>query len=226
MATTALVGSAASGCGLRRQSDPPLPTPTSDKDITIGFVYSTEKEKWLRQAIETFNNAQKTAKVQKKQTKIIQVNPIDLPSDGWEYGSLDAVERIVQEKIKPTAWSPANGLELSYLDGQRTGLVNYAGEFSPRSLVFSPLVFAVWKERSVALQQHYGAINWNTLKDAFSKNWGAINGNINWENVKFGHTRPDKSNSGLLTIILLAYHFLHPERNLTKEMIDSAQFLK
>ncbi len=223
LATIALVGST-TACGLQQQPASLTPTPTSDKNITISFVYSTEKEAWLRKAIDTFNGLHKTVEVQKEQYKII-VNPVSLPSDGWEYGSLDAAEHILKGEIKPTAWSPANGLEISYLDTQQANLIDFAGEFSPQSLVSSPLVFAVWKERSAALQQYYGVINWDTLKDAFRSNWRTISGYTDWEDVKFGHTRPDKSNSGLLTIILLAYHFLHPERNLTKEMIDSAQFL-
>src|SRR5947209_2324964 len=45
-----------------------------------------------------------------------------------------------------------------------------------------------------------------------------------WGPVKFGHTRPDKSNSGLLTITLLAYAFYSQERGLTVRQIDDPQF--
>jgi Bacterial extracellular solute-binding protein len=225
LATIALIGGTTT-CGLQqKQPASPIPTPTGNNDIAISFVYSTEKEAWLRKAIDTFNGLHKTVEVQTGQYKKIIVNPISSPSDGWEYGSLDAAEHIIKGDIKPTAWSPANGLEISYVDTQNANLIDFAGEFSPQSLVSSPLVFAIWKERSAALQQYYGAINWDTLKDAFRSNWRTISGHADWEDVKFGHTRPDKSNSGLLTIILLAYHFLHPGYNLTKEMIDSAQFL-
>jgi hypothetical protein len=201
--------------------------------ITVDFVYSTEKNDWLTKAINIFNAMQQTW-----QNKIIQVNPLNSIVDGWEYGSLDAAERIVSGVLKPTAWSPANVMEINYLKSKwkakmqdpNADIIDESGEFSPQLLVFSPLVFAIWKDRSKVLQSHYGKdnINWDTLQDAFSRKngWVELGGDPGWGPVKFGHTRPDKSNSGLLTIILLAYHVMNIQRGLTKAMIDSSKFLK
>ena len=72
-------------------------------------------------------------------------------------GSVDAQQRILSGAIQPTAWSPASSLELNQLstawrqahNGQ--DIIVSSGDLIPVSLVFSPLVFAVWKERAQGL---------------------------------------------------------------------------
>ena len=108
-------------------------------------------------------------------------------------------------------------------------IILFTGDLASQSLVFSPLVFAIWQERAQALQQspvlqkkYNGKIDWPVLHEAFiAKNgWGDIGGNPNWGVVKFGHTRPDRSNSGLLTITLLAYAYFKEQRGLTVAQIN------
>ena len=77
-------------------------------------------------------------------------------------GSIDAQQRILNGTLLPAAWSPASALELNQLStawrqahsGQ--DIIVSSGDLLPTSLVFSPLVFAVWKERAQVLLRKYG----------------------------------------------------------------------
>lgn len=192
--------------------------------ITVNFVYSTEKEAWMKAAANAFHQSNPTY-----QGKAIQVALNEL-------GSVDGHNKILSGEIKPTAWSPASFLELNQLSNDwqeaHSGqdiLINN-GDLEPKSLVFSPLVFAIWKERAQVLQRHYGndKIDWPAIHDALTlKNgWPDIGGHSDWGLVKFGQTRPDQSNSGLLTITLMAYSYFSPQqRGLTTAQIDDNGFL-
>ena len=81
-------------------------------------------------------------------------------------GSVDAQQNILSGAIRPTAWSPASSLELNQLStawrqahsGQ--DIIISSGNLLPAPLVFSPLVFAVWKERAQVLLRKYSSIDW------------------------------------------------------------------
>ncbi len=192
--------------------------------ITVNFIYSTEKETWMRAATDAFH--QSGATLNGKQIQVV----LD------ERGSVEGHNRILSGASQPTAWSPASFLELNQLlnDWQQAHpgqdiIVNNSGDLEPKSLFSSPLVFAIWKERADVLQQHYGQgkIDWPAIHDALTlKNgWTDIGGQANWGLVKFGQTRPDSSNSGLLTITLLAYSYFMKQRGLTKDEVDDPGFL-
>jgi serine/threonine protein kinase len=192
--------------------------------ITVNFVYSTEKEAWMKAATDAFHQSNPTY-----QGKAIQVALNEL-------GSVDAHAKILSGEVKPAAWSPASFLELNQLnnDWQQAhsgqDVIISSGDLEPKSLVSSPLVFTIWKDRAQVLQKHYGAdkIDWPAIHDAVTlKNgWPDIGGHSDWGNVKFGQTRPDQSNSGLLTITLMAYSYFSEQRGLTTAQVDDSGFLK
>jgi len=189
--------------------------------ITVNFTYSTEKSAWMKAVTEAFHSNGMTYN-----NKTIQV-VLD------ERGSVDATAKILSGEIKPAAWSPASFLELNQLSAdwqqQHNGanIIIDTGDLLPKALVFSPLVFAVWKERASVLMNHYHSIDWPTIHDALTKNsWVDIGGHTAWGPVKFGQTRPDESNSGLLTITLLAYAANNEQRGLTINQLSTPKFLQ
>jgi serine/threonine protein kinase/ABC-type Fe3+ transport system substrate-binding protein len=214
----------AGGLGLfyfsRSASNQPQTSPTGT--ISINFSYSTEKADWMKAAIDAFNRS----------NTLVHGKAVQLVLD--PRGSVDAQQRILSGSIKPTAWSPASSLELNQLstawrqahNGQ--DIIVSTGDLIPVSLVFSPLVFAVWKERAQVLLKKYGSIDWPSIHSALilKNGWVDIGGKVEWGVVKFGQTRPDQSNSGLLSITLMAYSFYKQQRGLTVEQIRSADFLK
>ncbi len=200
-------------------------TAGSGGTITVNFTYSTEKDAWMKPAITAFNGSGASLN-----GKAIQVAANEL-------GSVGGHDQILSGQLKPTAWSPASSLELNQLitdwgaahPGQDIVVTNNT-DLDPQSLVFSPLVFAIWKSRAQVLQAHYGAdkIDWPALHDALTlKNgWVDIGGPSAWGPVNFGQTRPDSSNSGLLAITLMAYSSFNEQRGLTKAQVDDPAFLK
>jgi len=188
--------------------------------ITLNFTYSTEKSTWMQAVADTFHS-----KGMSYNNKSIQV-VLD------ERGSVDGQARILSGEINPAAWSPASFLELNQLSAnwqqQHNGadIIINNGDLLPKSLVFSPLVFAVWADRARVLLNKYGKIDWPAVHSAVTlKNgWSDIAGNPAWQLVKFGQTRPDQSNSGLLTITLLAYAADNEQRDLTVDQLNTAQF--
>jgi hypothetical protein len=204
----------------RSASNQPHTSPTGT--IPINFSFSTEKADWMNAAVDAFN----------KSNTIVNGKAVQLVLD--PRGSVDAQQRILSGAIQPTAWSPASSLELNQLstawrqshNGQ--DIIVSSGDLIPVSLVFSPLVFAVWKERAQVLLNKYGSVDWPSIHSALTlKNgWTDIGGKTDWGVVKFGQTRPDQSNSGLLSITLMAYSFYNQQRGLTVEQMRSANFLK
>jgi serine/threonine protein kinase len=188
--------------------------------INVLFTCSTEKVDWMTAAVNAFHASNATLG-----GKTIQIE-LDLR------GSLDAQQKILNGTIQPIIWSPASFLELNQLSSaweQTHGnkdIIVLSGNLQPKELVFSPLVFAVWQDRSQVLLRQYGSIDWPSIHAALKlNNWSDIGGQSIWGPVKFGHTRPDASNSGLLTITLLAYSFFKQQRELTIQQIDNPQFL-
>jgi len=188
--------------------------------ITIPFTCSTEKSDWVKVAVDAFHNSGATVG-----GKAIQIE-LDLR------GSLDAQQKILNGTIQPVTWSPASFIELNQLSfawqqaHAGKDIIISSGDLQPKELVFSPLVFAVWQERARVLLKAYSSIDWPSIHDALKlTNWADIGGQATWGPVKFGHTRPDQSNSGLLTIVLLAYSFFNEQRELTVGQVDDPQFL-
>lgn len=188
--------------------------------INVLFTCSTEKVDWMTAAVNAFHASNATIG-----GKAIQIE-LDLR------GSLDGQQKILNGTIQPIIWSPASFLELNQLVSaweQAHGgkdIIILSGDLQPKELVFSPLVFAAWQDRSDVLLREYASIDWPSIHAALKlNNWSDIGGQSTWGPVKFGHTRPDKSNSGLLAITLLAYSFFKQQRELAVSQIDNPQFL-
>lgn len=215
-----IAAAVATGTGLYFYLRSQNPAPGST--ITVNFTFSTEKSDWINAAIDAFNKS--NAVVNNKAVRIVPDSR----------GSGDAKNRILNGAIQPVAWSPASSLELNQLNAawakKNNGreIVISSGDLLPQSLVFTPLVFAVWKERANVLLNQYGSIDWPSLHDAFllKNGWSDIGGQSDWGLVKFGQTRPDQSNSGLLSITLLAYSFFKLQRDLTVDQIQNSAFLQ
>jgi hypothetical protein len=189
--------------------------------ITVNFAYSTEKTAWMQAALNAFHGSNPIYK-----GKSIQIQATAL-------GSVDGANQILDGPNRPAAWSPASDLELLRLSFKWANthpgpdIVIRDGDLMPQSLFSSPLVFAVWQERATRLLKHYDSINWKNIYDALQKNsWADIGGDTSWGPVKFGQTAPNQSNSGLLTITLMAYEHYNLQRGLTTRQIQDPAFLK
>lgn len=185
-------------------------------DVEIPFEYSTEKKDWLEAAVAAFQQANPRIHV-----KLIGK------------GSLDAAGAILDGSDKPVLWSPADSLVANLLaaDWQTKNgapLFPATGDTGPQPLLLTPLVFVVWEERASVLVDpaSHGQLSWKTIHKAVAspKGWAGIGGKPAWGFVTLGHTDPNKSNSGMQAIALMAYEYFHTTSGLTVEQLLDSKF--
>lgn len=190
------------------------PEPTG-ADVEVAFEYSTEKRDWLEYAVAVFNQANPRIHV-----KLIGK------------GSLESASAILDGSDKPVLWSPADSLVTNLLSSDwqtkhQAPLFPPTGEAGPQPLVLSPLVFVVWEERAKVLDpSSNGQLSWKTIHKAVAspKGWAGIGGKPAWGFVTLGHTDPNKSNSGLQAITLMAYEYFNITSGLTVEQLLDPKF--
>ena len=97
----ALSGYAAQRYGLfdRLKKRPAAPGPAPEARVRISLLYGTEKERWLKAAVEEF--ARKRPEI-----------GVDLKG----LGTIDSVRAIAEGREKPVVWSPADEIALNLLD--------------------------------------------------------------------------------------------------------------
>jgi ABC-type molybdate transport system substrate-binding protein len=177
---------------------PTSAAPPSADAVEITVVYSTEKQAWLEAAAAAFQQ-------QNPKIKVTLVGK----------GSIDAMQAVLDGKLKPTVFSPADSLVMNLLisDWQvknHSDLFATAGDDAPQPLVITPLVLVIWEDRAeVLLKASGGHIGWKAVHKAVSSNkgWPAVGGKPDWGFVKLGHTDPTRSNSGLQALLLMTLEY-------------------
>jgi hypothetical protein len=161
--------------------------------VVISVLYSTEKETWLENVIADFDGQ-------------INGRPIEIRLK--KMGSREMYLAVLDGAEQPDLISPASSLQISILEDQSrakfgTPIVNPADPNLCRSVVSTPLVLVAWRERADVLWgQDVGNDFWDQLHTAIVNpaGWQSY-GHPEWGYIKFGHTNPLKSNSGLMTIL-------------------------
>lgn len=180
--------------------------------VEISFVSSNTKEDWVNAAVEKFNAAAVTV----ASGKPIFVRVAHVTSGGSQGD-------ILNGKLQPTVWSPG---DQSWVDGanqvwrDRTGQALIGGACKPT--VYAPIGFAMWRPFAEALGWPDKPISWQTLVDlaADPQGWGRY-GHAEWGEFRFGHTHPDYSNAGLLSLTALVNGTLGQTGGLTPENVKS-----
>lgn len=192
----------------------PAPPPTPTSKTLLPLLYSSEKEEWLKDAVADFGKAHPEVDVR------LQAQ-----------GSLEAVRSLLAGEQRPVLWSPADSLAVALLSAQwklakgTDPFVHEAGRW-PRSLLLTPLVFVAWESRAKVLLGSSSDLTWPKLRDAVAskKGWPGLGGDPAWAYVKFGHTDPTKSNSGLQALALMAYGFYDKQADLTIPDVTGPKF--
>jgi Ca-activated chloride channel family protein len=144
-------------------------------------------------------------------------------------GSVEGAQMILAggTPVPTHVWSPASS---AYLDVFLNEWKVKFGSGQPiaraENLALTPMVFVMWKTRYEAFVKKYGTVNFRSLAQAVQEpgGWGEIAGQPKWGLFKFGHTHPNKSNSGLLTLALMASEFSGKQRRLELSDIADAKF--
>ncbi len=183
--------------------------------IELNIVYASELRKWLEAAAQQF---QISPEGQGIAVRLIA------------RGSLQGLDDVLNASdSKPIhVWIPASNAYRGYFE--REWKVRRPGTSGPivkaQNLVESPLVFVFWKERLDAFLKKYDRVNFATLGRAIHEpgGWLSIAARPDWGLFRFAHAHPTRSNSGLLTLALMAYEFVGKTKDLTLADITRPDF--
>jgi Ca-activated chloride channel family protein len=185
-----------------------------DSKIEIFFTYGSEKEDWVKDVTKEFNaSGAKTAS-----GKTISVV-------GFPMGSGECVDEILKEQRKTHLTSPASSAFIVLANAKGKEVVG-----PTKNLCLSPIVLAMWKPMAQKLGWPDKAIGWADVRKLATAEggWRTL-GAPQWGSFKLGHTHPDYSNSGLLSIMAEVYAATGKTSDLTAADVqkpETAQFLK
>jgi ABC-type Fe3+ transport system substrate-binding protein len=181
--------------------------------VEIGIAYGTEKEKWLKWAVEEF------AKL--PEGKQVKINLIPM-------GSVEGAEAVLKQDKRINVWSPASGLVQDLLvDKWKKEHEGKDPIFSDAPLALTPMVIVMWDDRYTAFTAKYKDVNFKNIAEALEEKtgWNGIAQKPEWGMFTFAHTIPTSSNSGLLTLALMAYDYLDVSRDIKAAQIMDEGFL-
>lgn len=179
--------------------------------MSLVFTYGSEKQKWIESVTKDFHAA--GIKTQAGRPIHVQALPM---------GSGDCVNEVLSGKRKPHLISPASAafLKLGTAESQTKTGKPLVGE--PVNLVLSPVVIAMWEPMAKALGWPAQAVGWKDIQQMATHPQGwAAKGFPQWGAFRFGHTHPEYSNSGLISVLAEVYAASGKVRGL--ELADVAQ---
>lgn len=203
---------AACNTGGNSQSSQPIATDIPADAVRVLFTYGSEKDAWVKAVTEQFNaSGTKTS-----EGKLIVVEAVPA-------GSVESGMDIVENRTEPGLWSPASRLTLPVVNDawQAKSGKALVSDSECRDLVVSPTVIMMWKPMAEALGYPKSEIGWADLIALAKEPTGwASKGKPQWGRFRFGHTHPDFSNSGLQSIVAIAYAGAGKQRGLTVEDVE------
>ena len=168
--------------------------PPSDA-LQLTFTYGSEKEKWINEVTDAFNRGEHRTSGGKR----IFVN-------AYAMGSGEAIDEMMEGRRQPDIISPASAAFVKLGNAQSQSKYGKDLISSTDNLVLSPVVIAIWKPMAEALGWGKKPIGWSDIL-ALARNqkgWDAY-GYPQWGRFKFGHTHPQFSNSGLISLFAEVY---------------------
>jgi hypothetical protein len=179
--------------------------------VELGVAYGTEKRSWLEWAEREFSTT--------PDGRQIRVRLIPL-------GSLESAHAILDGDRRIHVWAPASSLYREALvrdwEAKRGG--NPLLKEEP--LALTPMVIVMWKKRFEAFTVKSPVVSLRTIRFAMRapRGWDTIAGKPTWGRFKFAYTHPNQSNSGLMTLVVLAYEFFGKTSGLSVSDVMSAEF--
>ncbi|HEX2696841.1 MAG TPA: VWA domain-containing protein [Anaerolineales bacterium] len=182
--------------------------------VTMTIIYGSEKQAWMDPLVQQFNDAHN--KISDGKTIVVQATAM---------GSIEAVDGIIAGTLTPTVWSPASSIYIPVANAEwRKTHPDDLVTGTPKDLVLSPVVIAMWRPMAQALGWPNTTLGWSDIaKLATSPDGWSSYGHPEWGQFKFGHTHPGYSNSGVVSIIAETYAGLGKQRGLTEADLQSPE---
>jgi Ca-activated chloride channel family protein len=205
------------GCQTEKRSSTTSPRHSADT-VNLTFTYGSEKEEWIKDLTARFNSEEHKA----PSGKIVQVEAIPM-------GSGECIDELLSGTRQADITSPASAAFIKLGNVQSRVKTGKDLIGSTDSLVLSPVVIAMWKPMAEALGWPGRAVGWSDILDLArdSRGW-ASRGHPEWGPFRFGHTSPESSNSGLISIFAEAYAATGKKAGLKLEDVNdpkTAQFI-
>jgi Ca-activated chloride channel family protein len=188
--------------------------------LVVRMLYGSEKQAWIEDVTGEFNR-------QENQTS--DGRPIFV--EAVPIGSAESMNLILSGEEQPAIWSPASGILVPIANEEWASQNNGAQltADNPPPLVLSPVVIAMWQPMAEALGWPDEPIGWNDIAEITrsGQTWADF-GHPEWGPFQFGHTHPDYSNSGVTSILAIAYAATGKTNDLTLEDVQQpevAEFL-
>jgi Ca-activated chloride channel family protein len=169
------------------------------------FPYGSEKEKWINDVTNAFN--QSGVKTQSGQRIFVRAMPM---------GSGETIDNILSGRLQAHLASPASAAFIKLGNAESRAKTGKDLISSTDNLVLSPVVIAMWKPMAEAIGWGKKPLGWSDILalSKSEKGWQAF-GYPQWGKFKFGHTHPEYSNSGLISLFAEAYAASGKTANLT-----------
>jgi Ca-activated chloride channel family protein len=197
-AAAALVLSALAlaGCGSDVTSGKPGAEPARPRDaLELVFAYGSEKEAWLKEVTDEYNRGGHKAPGGKP--VFVTLKPM---------GSAECVDEPLAGRLQAHLVSPASAAFIERANAESKAKTGKPLVERTDNLVLSPVVIATWRPMAEALGWPGKPVGWSdVLALAKDPNGWAAHGHPEWGAFKFGHTHPDYSNSGLISLFAEAY---------------------
>jgi Ca-activated chloride channel family protein len=204
--------------GCKKESSAPQESASAEQTpsgaLELVFPYGSEKEKWINDVTRDFN--QQKIKTQSGRTIYVRALPM---------GSGESIDNILSGRLQAHLASPASAAFIKLGNAESRSKTGKDLIASTDNLVLSPVVIATWKPMAEALGWGKKPLGWSDIL-ALSRNdkgWQAY-GYPQWGKFKFGHTHPEYSNSGLISLFAEAYAASGKTAGLTLADLDKPQF--
>jgi len=175
----------------------------TNQAVEISVVTALSIEPWIRDAANQFNQDRHILEDTGQ-----PINVTIIPMDG-----LAAKSRLEREEMDPmpTAWIPDSRYLTELVNAtfkERLGRDVFLtdGEYRGRPVAITLLAWGIYESRAQALEQTYGAINWQAIHDAAVNpdGWNALGGKEEWGFFKLAISNPRKNVNGLGAMVAAA----------------------
>jgi spermidine/putrescine-binding protein len=214
------------GVGAANAPAPPAPSQTSAAYGEVVMLTSTSKQAWLEAAAAAFRTQHPEIRVR------LEVA-----------GSIDGARSLLDGKLRPTVFSPADSLVLGLLAEEwrtrhNSELFAQSGDDAPQLLALSPLVYVAWQDRAGVLGReaqagadananananaNKGGISWPMLHRLATtpKGWAALGGRPEWGDLKLGQPDPACTSAGWQAMLLAALDYHHKKTVDVDDLLD------
>ena len=190
--------------------------PAPPNSLELVFTYGSEKQKWIEEVTEAFNHGDH---------KLADGRAIFVR--GYPMGSGELIDEVLSGRRHAHLTSPASGAFIALANAESRAKTGKDLVGNTQNLVLSPVVIAMWKPMAEALGWGKKSVGWTDILDLARNPMGwAAHGQPRWGTFKFGHTHPEYSNSGLISLFATVYAAAGKATNLKLDDVSDPKVAK